>query len=46
MIAAERGHAASAALLLSRGAKADRRDKDGKSARDLAANEETRAKLP
>jgi ankyrin repeat protein len=46
MIAAERGHAAIAALLLARGAAADLRDKDGKTARDLAATDEVREKLP
>jgi ankyrin repeat protein len=46
MIAAERGHAAIVALLIARGAAADRRDKDGKTARDLAANDDVREKLP
>jgi len=45
MIAAERGHAAIVALLLNRGATADLRDKGGKTARDLAANDEVREKL-
>jgi ankyrin repeat protein len=45
MIAAERGHAAVVALLLARGAAADRRDKGGKTARDLAANDEVREEL-
>lgn len=46
MIAAERGHPAIAKLLLARGANAALRDKDGKSARDLAADDSVRAVLP
>jgi ankyrin repeat protein len=45
MIAAERGHAAIVALLMAHGAAVDLRDKAGKTARDLAANDEVRAKL-
>lgn len=45
MIAAALGHNAVAELLLSRGADASLRDKSGKSAGDLAANEALRARL-
>ncbi len=45
MIAAAVGHAAAAELLLSRGANASLRDKSGKSASDLAANDTLRARL-
>jgi ankyrin repeat protein len=45
MIAAAVGHTAAAELLLSHGANASLRDKSGKSARDLAANDTLRARL-
>ena len=45
MIAAALGHTSAAELLLSRGADAAARDKSGKSAGDLAANEVLRARL-
>lgn len=45
MIAAERGHATIAAYLLERGADRARRDKEGKSAIDLASTEAVRAVL-
>ncbi len=45
MIAAERGHAAIAKLLLAHGANAGLRDKAGKSARDLAGDDAVRAVL-
>jgi ankyrin repeat protein len=45
MIAAAVGHAAAAELLLSHGANASLRDKSGKSASDLAANDTLRARL-
>ena len=38
MIAAARGHAEIVALLLERGGELARRDRQGKTARDLAAN--------
>lgn len=45
MIAAELGHASIVALLLEHGASRDRRDASGKSALDLAADDETRGKF-
>jgi len=45
LIAAERGDAAIVSLLLDRGADRIRRDKEGKSALDLAASAPIRARL-
>jgi hypothetical protein len=45
MIAAERGHAGAVATLMAAGAQPARKDKSGKSATDLAANDEVRAVL-
>jgi ankyrin repeat protein len=45
MIAAELGHASIVELLLARGAASDRKDKQGKTALDLAAGDEVQAKL-
>lgn len=46
MIAAERGHADIVKLLLARGADPKHTDRQGKTARDLAANETVKAALP
>jgi ankyrin repeat protein len=45
MIAAALGDAATVDVLLKRGADRGLKDKDGKTARDLAANAEVRARL-
>jgi ankyrin repeat protein len=45
MIAAALGDAGTVALLLQRGADRALKDEDGKTALDLAANDEARAKL-
>jgi len=45
MIAAERGHAETVGLLLSRGGDAARRDRQGKTALDLAADAAVAAAL-
>ncbi len=45
MIASELGHGAVVELLLQKGASPDRKDKEGKTAIDLAADEDTKSKL-
>ena len=45
MIAADAGHAGIVALLIARGASRSAKDRDGKTALDLAADQEVRAKL-
>jgi uncharacterized protein len=45
MIASALGDASTVALLLQRGADRTRKDKDGKTALDLAANDGVRARL-
>ena len=46
MIAASRGHTEMVRFLMDKGATTDRKDKSGRTAHDLATNEELRALLP